>query len=141
MKQSKRVQKLIVNHEKLIAIMENLPKNKHDQGTWGEGILKNEEDNPACGTRACALGWAALSGEIEGLTAKPDFDPIDSGYFSLEPYHRGRKMRWHEVGVKHFGDITTAFVFMEGDRKKAGVIRALKERLKALKNGDDKGNF
>lgn len=66
-----------MNKRKLLKLADLLEKDaanpkgvKFDIRTWGSS---NKEPNVSCGTAACAMGLAALSGAFRGLKAKPAY--------------------------------------------------------------------
>lgn len=68
---------------------------KFDMGSWGEITGDHTLDNPlSCGTQACAMGLAALSGVFKRAGLGYELRKIDSEYYSVEIFfrQRGRKL-------------------------------------------------
>lgn len=120
---------IIENHKRLIKIMEALPIEHHDQAHWA--YFEGEHPDLACGTSACALGWAALSGEIPRLSAYPN----ESNKFM--PLVDGRMIMWETAGALLFGVRTLNEVFLNLSLTKDQVIEKLKFRLASLEAGGD----
>lgn len=99
------------NREALADFLDNTMNDKQfDMGSWAKPA-----DN-ACKTVGCALGWAAMSGIIPGLSW--NYDPND---MDKKPAHReivpvvGNKVQdWEDVGPLFFGD-TAHFDVFTGD--------------------------
>lgn len=126
---NRTIKEIVENHKRLIAIMEALPEEKHRQSIWSR-YLDNDPRPEACGTSACALGWAALSGEIPGLSYKPnkkfhEFAPVLDG-------HEVGLCGWAFVGEQCFGHETQERVFDLGWLTKNQVIDKLKIRLREI---------
>lgn len=132
---NRTIKEIVENHKRLIAIMEALPEEKHRQSIWGR-YLDNDPRPEACGTSACALGWAALSGEIPGLSCKPnekfhecmkfhEFKPVLDG-------HEADLSGWRFVGERCFGPVTQERVFDIAWLTKDQVIDKLKIRLREI---------
>lgn len=90
-KSDRRYKFLIANHRKLIGIMKSLEESQHRQSSW---IVKQDNDS-WCGSSACALGWAVMSGEFKGLgyidgaeypalEMGDDFLPVAQGFVSYQ---------------------------------------------------------
>lgn len=126
---------IIANHEKLIKIMERLPPEKHVQSTWGM-IKKDSHDQPdICGTTACALGWAAISKEIEGLDTELFFSTSSEDVVgAYMPTINGRLSHWRQAGEHFFGPYTHGTIFISPRGSRDEVVKKLKQRLEALKN-------
>ena len=115
-------QNIIENHKKLIKILEGVKQKNHNQRTWA---LTEDEKNPACTTTACALGWAVLSNEFEGLQS------ATSGR-SWAPVIEGKINGWDVAGRIYFGDDTYRQVFILNQGSLAKTIELLQARVKYL---------
>lgn len=117
---------------KLANLLKHVPKDAHDQGSWMEGNSRH-----ACGTSACAMGWAALSGQFEGLShALTPINPRKDRHDSREIDRAiaeegevctlgGKEMYIFEAAEELFGSQVTHYVFYDTERNKARTIKAL----------------
>lgn len=138
---------------KLANYLEAKPESSHDQGSWAE---PNSE--APCGTRACALGWAALANLLPGLQyvirARDEVTQEEvflSAYLDKEekeehklycqsyfPTVNGQVMEdWESVGLMYFGRFVRDNVFLDTDRDKDGTVAALRYCAKMYKNGNE----
>ena len=132
-----------VNLRKLASVLRSVPTSHHDQGGWVGSEPKNE-----CGTTGCALGWAAMSGQFEGLDwaiplVQKDFGPPLSWATTSEeaklallrghnavPVLNGERTGWDGMGIRLFGSLAYHEVFMNLNASKSATIKGL---LKAAK--------
>lgn len=120
---------VIHNHEKLVAVLEGTNDNAHNQATWGHKTPKNE-----CGTAACAMGWAAISGEFENIQSL-------LGEFNVSDYIRwqnGETIPIYEAARREFGNDTYEEVFMCVTADRCHTISKLKRRIEELKKEQKK---
>ena len=130
-----RKQFVLENHRKLIDIMKEVPNNQHDQGTWGEydpDVLTEKQVNqaPHCGTTCCALGWAGVSGEFDGLGVFATDGHIEPTINNSDQY----VIDWDEVGVGYFGGVTFRSVFMDTGSRREKVIEKLEARVQQIES-------
>lgn len=116
------------NCGKLADLIEtSIPENRFYMGTWCEY-------DHECGTTGCALGWAAMSGQFEGLGVKYHRFNYETGktreatdckglrnlvrlsenkYDELDadPTLNGKSVGWNVVGEKYFGKFTYDYLF------------------------------
>lgn len=106
------------NCRTLAAIMRRLHDEQHEQRVWVLGNL-----NTPCGTRGCALGWAAMSGEIRGL--QYSYPKGTKQGLSVYPVVNGERDSWIHAGVKFFGARACQYIFSNGELSKKGIINRL----------------
>ena len=132
-----RYEFVLKNHETLISFLKDLPPNKHDQGDWG--TCDTQAADHYCGTSACAMGWAAASGEIPGLghcLAKSE--EWRDRFKSVRPTVNGERSDWGRAAVKFFGESTLHGVFLRTDTDLPATIDRLERRAEAIKKTVDK---
>lgn len=119
---------LLDNHKKLLKIMKDVTDAQHRQGVWAV-------DEPAnvCGTAACALGWAVLSGDFDGLRYcyyDGEYYPVVNGGYvthnAVYPLDNGVP-DYTRVGEAYFGLHTTRYVFHNARLSKETVVLRLRE--------------
>lgn len=118
----KRYEYVIWNHKKLVAVLEGTASNAHNQAKWAR------KSSNHCGTAACAMGWAVLSGEFENMEANTDLGIIEFIRF------RGEPMFITEAAEKEFGLVTLNDVFYNTKSSKCETITALKKRISKLED-------
>lgn len=137
------------NCDKLANILEAVPPRQFDMGDWVEPKANG------CGTRACALGWAALSGQFEGLAWGFRKDTPEGPEWATDwkqvaqfrkdvnrDYHcyasevailNGKETYWDTVGEKLFGGgALTIFTLDTSARSQKQVVKALREEAVRL---------
>ncbi len=149
-KWSDKVQLWSQNCIKLADFLEKKPDSSHDQCSWAEP----NSDAP-CGTRACAMGWAAMSGLFEGLQyilkaekrrtknaaswdtdgvylnalpSEQEADKLLVDYSSIDfcAAVNGKETSFDQAGYLYFGGDVTRSVFFHTSRSKKGTIAALR---------------
>lgn len=107
------------NRMKLADIIEfRLTDKQFDMGTYAE------ETN--CGTVGCALGWAALSGEIEGLGWA-------GSRHNIFPVVEGKEVYWWQAGQQFFGTRTFDRVFINNRLIDSNSRKKVASALSAIK--------
>jgi hypothetical protein len=94
-----------------------------------------------CGTSGCAMGWAAMSGRIEGLqwcAPKRKGEGWattlrDADLELAEPFYDDKQGSWGDGADKFFGMAASNYVFSATHINKAAAIR----RLLVLANGQE----
>lgn len=133
---------VIENHKKLLRLLHSVTAQQHEQGVWA----RNAPENP-CGTAACALGWAVISGEFDGLRycMTPDsrhyIPVVNNRYVTIgneaptTPFFDGGDFM--RVGYWYFGGNTTNDVFGDLDLSLSSVIKQIEQRLQDLISYND----
>lgn len=118
---------------KLANILRQVPNESHDQGRWS-GL-----SDTACGTTACAMGWAAASGQFKGLTdmftaanplSRPGYEYVrETLRMNNHTPHgcmlNGEYVGYEVAGASLFGRIVHDKVFFNMTRSKERTIAAL----------------
>lgn len=86
------------NCHRLADFLDTVPENQFYMGTYTHG--------PDCGTTACAMGWAVLSGVIPGLSWARH-EGIDYRF----PVLNGKESDFIRAGEALFGEQVTTNVF------------------------------
>ncbi len=114
------------NAAKLADYLETVPDENHDQETWTTGPVEGLKQH-ACGTSACALGWAVVSGEFEELSYRPAGHNETNIPDFISPKVVGMDASWWMAGHKVFGDIILSEVFEDLHASKQETIDRLRE--------------
>lgn len=118
------------NADKLANLLETVPDEQHDQKHW---VIQG----PECGTLCCAMGWATVSGQFEGLevnsqknTIRDDVEINGRRYNGITPEGailNGREASFEEAATHLFGILVTDDVFMRTSTPKQTVINQLRK--------------
>lgn len=134
---------------KLADLLEKDAKNRKgiqfDMGTWGV-TKKDPKDPVSCGTQACAMGLAALSGAFESAGLTGELVP-DSAWgpsrkrFHVEFRFDGQVVEGEEAAAELFGmsvvDASALFGDWPKDIKKGAVAeKKMAARLRNYVNGE-----
>lgn len=103
------------NCARLAEFLATVPDELHDQRNfvdftdgYGYDALCKHDVEHACGTSACAMGWAAVSKQFDGLR----YDYEING-----PSINGHYIGWDEAADKYFGPYSMHGVFLSmGDK-------------------------
>lgn len=118
------------NCYKLAELMRNLPRERHEQRHWGmtDEVEIDRSSNTVrygCGTAGCALGWATLSGQFEGLSERPSL--FGTGPTATIPLSNGQETSWRDVGRTYFGHDAWLYIFSNGDIGRDTIVSRLTE--------------
>lgn len=113
---------------KLAELLRNLPKRAHNQSSW-----TNVNSDHICGTSACAMGWAVLSEQFEGLSyAKLELDHetkqhlgIEDTFASRTVFLNGRATDYENAAAALFGRGTLNSVFMNLEASRDKTVAGL----------------
>lgn len=115
-------------------LLNEVADDAHDQRVWS---ISNE--NNACGTVGCALGWSVAAGIVPGkfqdmhVVGKylfPDLDLENKQYGNFYP----TGSTWDEAGINHFGLRCYRDVFLNTTASKKETIQALFNEAERLCN-------
>lgn len=107
------------NCAKLSDILEKLPARQHDQRRWAS------TDEHTCRTTGCAMGWAAMSGQIENLSSEVE----DGRVYCLSD---GKEVSWDAAAIQHFGPAVYHQVFLDLESNKKDIVRQLRVQARVL---------
>ncbi len=106
------------NCAKLADFLKTVPDEKHNQATWVTNTLYQPTGTAwYCGTTACAMGWAAVSKEFEGLRYDRNHGVTING----------RESDWATASLDYFGRDVFYDVFLKAGTKEE-VIEKLYEK-------------
>lgn len=120
------------NCRELAKILIDVPPRHFDMRGWAK--QGPEDDTNFCGSSGCAMGWAAMSGQIDdlGWAAKSRKDPTkwatslkDANFGHVHPLSNGKIMGWEEAARRHFGDETLGHVFAATSIDRAEAVGRL----------------
>lgn len=130
------------NCEALADFMESLQPERHMQSTWNTQSTPRARQN-ACGTAACAMGWAAFSQIIPGLQYTLS-DAFACGAHPVtlpEPFEatiEGEPYSFGYAGAVFFGDRVRAHIFNNGWLSKKQVVELLRSYAKRYRAEADR---
>lgn len=135
---------------KLANFLAAKPNSAHNQSSWAE-----RNDKAPCGTRACALGWAALSDILPGLQYViigykdpsgervylsdylKELEKEEQGFYNMAFYpavNGNVNYSWEQVGKMYFGSFVLDTIFLNTSRNKKNTIAALRYCAKKYKS-------
>lgn len=123
------------NARRLADFLDTVPDEQVTMRSWVRTIQPLHATRPACGTAACAFGWAMLSGVIPGLSWVLD-DEV--ARWPARPVIDGdteARVQFPYAACKFFGRQVYDSVFMETGHTRTGVI----SRLRQYAGGGDLG--
>lgn len=103
---------------KLATFLDNLPRKKFEFERWFGDLAKEPKADLSCGTKACALGWAATIPAFKKLGAGIELEECWSGPWAARFTLDGRVCYFHDLAIRLFDidENDAGLLFIQGPR-------------------------